>query len=166
MSTTTAPKIFHTAIDLPVNVRTTVVELLNSTLADLNDLKSQTKYAHWNVKGPSFYSLHLLFDQLASGFDEQIDTIAERVASLGGVAHGTVRQAAKSSSLDEFPEDIGSDLEFARVLAQRFAVAASSVRSNIDRTSELGDQGTSDIYTTLSRELDKNNWFLEAHSRK
>jgi len=83
MSTTTAPKIFHTAIDLPVNVRTTVIELLNGTLADLNDLKSQTKYAHWNVKGPSFYSLHLLFDQLASGFDEQIDTVAERIAKTG-----------------------------------------------------------------------------------
>src|SRR3954452_18688731 len=99
MSTTAVPQTFHSGIDLPLNVRTTVTELLNGTLADLNDLKSQTKYAHWNVKGPSFYSLHLLFDQLASGFDEHIDTIAERIASLGGVAHGTVRQAAKSSSL-------------------------------------------------------------------
>lgn len=166
MSTSAAPRTFHSGIDLPVNVRNTVVELLNASLADLNDLKSQTKYAHWNVKGPSFYSLHLLFDQLAAGFDEQIDTIAERIAALGGVAHGTVRQAAKNSSLQEFPEDIGSDLEFARVLAQRFASAASSVRANIDRTSELGDQGTSDLYTALSRELDKNTWFLEAHSRK
>jgi starvation-inducible DNA-binding protein len=166
MSTTTAPKIFHTGIDLSVNVRTTVVEILNKTLADLNDLKSQTKHAHWNVRGPSFYSLHLLFDQLASGFDEHIDTIAERIAALGGVPHGTVRQAARESSIEEFPEDINSDLEFARVLAQRFASASSSVRSNIDRTSELGDQGTADIYTTLSRELDKNTWFLEAHSRK
>jgi starvation-inducible DNA-binding protein len=103
MSTTATPKTFHSGIDLSVTVRNTVVELLNASLADLNDLKSQTKYAHWNVKGPSFYSLHLLFDQLAGGFDEQIDTIAERIAALGGVAHGTVRQAAKNSSLQEFP---------------------------------------------------------------
>ena len=166
MSSTAAPKVFHTGIDLPVNVRTTVIEILNGSLADLNDLKSQTKYAHWNVKGPSFYSLHLLFDQLAAGFDEQIDTIAERIAALGGVAHGTVRQAAEHSSIEEFPENINSDLEFARVLAQRFASAASTVRSNIDRTSQLGDQGTADLYTSLSRDLDKNTWFLEAHSRK
>jgi starvation-inducible DNA-binding protein len=165
MSTTVA-KLFHTGIDLPANVRSTVIELLNASLADLNDLKSQTKYAHWNVKGSNFYSLHLLFDQLASGFDEHIDTIAERIAALGGVAHGTVRQAAKNSSLEEFPENIGSDLEFARVLAQRFASASSSIRTKIDRTSDLGDQGTSDLYTTISRELDKNTWFLEAHSRK
>ena len=166
MSTTTAPHTFHTGIDLPANVRTTVISLLNASLADLADLKSQTKYAHWNVKGPSFYSLHLLFDQLASGFDEQIDTVAERIAALGGVAHGTIRQAAQHSSLEEFPENIGSDLEFARVLAQRFASAAASIRANIDRTAELGDQGTSDLYTSISRELDKNTWFLEAHSRK
>ena len=166
MSTSAPTKTFHTGIDLPVNVRTTVIELLNASLADLNDLKSQTKYAHWNVKGPSFYSLHLLFDQLAAGFDEQIDTVAERIAALGGVAHGTIRQAAANSSLDEFPENIGSDLEFARVLAQRFASTAASVRANIDRTGELGDQGTADLYTALSRELDKNTWFLEAHSRK
>ena len=166
MSTTTATKLFHTAIDLPADVRTTVIGLLNATLADLNDLKSQTKYAHWNVKGPNFYSLHLLFDQLAAGFDTQIDDIAERIAALGGVAHGTVRQAAKYSSIDEFPEDISSDLEFARVLAQRFASAASTVRTNIDRAGELGDQGTADLYTAISRDLDKSAWFLEAHSRK
>lgn len=166
MSTPTASKLFHTSIDLPANVRTTVVELLNATLADLNDLKSQTKYAHWNVKGPNFYSLHLLFDQLAGGFDAQIDDVAERIAALGGVAHGTIRQAAQNSSLDEFPEGIGSDLEFARVLAQRFASAASTVRANIDRAGELGDQGTADLYTAISRDLDKSAWFLEAHSRK
>jgi starvation-inducible DNA-binding protein len=166
MSTSVAPKLFHTGIDLPANVRTTVITLLNATLADLNDLKSQTKYAHWNVKGSNFYSLHLLFDQLASGFDTHIDDVAERISALGGVAHGTVRQAATNSSIDEFPEDIGSDLEFARVLAQRFASVAATVRSNIDRAAELGDQGTSDLYTGISRELDKDTWFLEAHSRK
>ncbi len=89
MATIAPPKIHDTAIDIAENVRATLVDLLNATLADLSDLKSQTKYAHWNVKGPNFFSLHKLFDELAGGFDAQIDDVAERITTLGGTAAGT-----------------------------------------------------------------------------
>src|SRR6266481_9330048 len=81
--------------------RQAIVALLNARLADSTDLRSQVKWAHWNVKGLHFIQLHQLFDSLASHLEEQTDTIAERITTLGGVANGTVREAAAKSGLKE-----------------------------------------------------------------
>src|SRR4051812_43422420 len=101
MSTTTAPKktdttTFPTRNSLPAETRAKSVSLLNQHLADLFDLMSQTKFAHWNVKGSDFYQLHKLFDELAEVVEGHVDEVAERVTALGGVATGTARQAAAS----------------------------------------------------------------------
>src|SRR5512135_1140575 len=93
----------ETRIDIPAKTREQVITMLNQQLADTFDLYSQTKQAHWNVKGPEFFQLHKLFDKLAEGVLEAIDTIAERVTALGGVAMGTAHMAAQSSRLPEFP---------------------------------------------------------------
>src|SRR5205823_4732790 len=77
---------FDTRNDLPANTRTKVIELLNARLADTIDLGTQSKHAHWNVKGPSFIALHELFDKVAENIEEHIDTLAERVTALGGAA--------------------------------------------------------------------------------
>jgi starvation-inducible DNA-binding protein len=154
----------HTAIDLPAAARASLVTLLNQQLANLADLHSQTKQAHWNVRGEDFYQLHKLFDDLAEPFDEFIDTVAERAVTLGGLALGTVRSAAAASELPEFPLEPGG-LEYAKELAQRFAKAANSVREAIDTADDLGDKDTADIFTEISRELDKSVYFLEAHFR-
>ena len=153
-----------TAINLPDSARSQLVTLLNQQLANLADLHSQTKQAHWNVRGEEFYQLHKLFDDLAEPFDEFIDTVAERAVTLGGLALGTVRSAAAASELKEFPLQPGG-MEYAKELAQRFAKAANSVRDAIDTADDLGDKDTSDIFTQISRELDKSVYFLEAHFR-
>ena len=80
---------------LSESVRTEMVELLNARLADAIDLRQQVKVAHWNVKGPNFIALHKLFDDIVEDVDEYVDVLAERVVQLGGLADGTVRQAAK-----------------------------------------------------------------------
>ena len=85
---------FDTRNDLPAGTRTKVIELLNARLADAIDLGTQTKHAHWNVKGPNFIALHELFDKLAENVEEHIDTLAERVTALGGTAHGTIAAVA------------------------------------------------------------------------
>ncbi len=166
MATTEQTRLHETGIDLPEHARATLVALLNTTLADLSDLKSQAKQAHWNVRGANFFQLHELFDKLAEELDPQIDDVAERIATLGGTAFGTVRAAAANSTIDEFPESLDSDLEFARVLAQRYAAVGSNLRAGIDRADELGDKDTADLYTGISRSVDKNTWFLDAHFRK
>lgn len=76
--------VYSTRIDIPVEMRSQVNILLNQSLATAIDLKTQIKYAHWNVKGKDFYQLHLLFDEIASEVEEFIDLIAERIATLGG----------------------------------------------------------------------------------
>jgi starvation-inducible DNA-binding protein len=131
-------------------------------LAELLDLASQVKFAHWNVRGLQFYSLHQLFDAFASTLNEQIDTVAERIVTLGGVAYGTVRQAATESSLPEFPSQSGEALVVITALAERTAQVGKAVRGLID-VSSAQDADTADILTGVLRDLDKNLWFLEAH---
>src|SRR5260370_41843776 len=99
---TVAP-MFKTRIELPEKDRHALIGLLNQRLADTADLYSQNKQAHWNVKGPNFFQLHELFDQLASDVFPFIDMIAERVTALGGLATGTVRMSASNSALPESP---------------------------------------------------------------
>jgi starvation-inducible DNA-binding protein len=75
-----------------------LTDLLNARLADAVDLKTQAKQAHWNVKGPQFHQLHLLSDEVSAHADEATDMLAERVTARGGVALGTGRVVAASST--------------------------------------------------------------------
>ena len=113
---------FDTRNDLPANVRVEVTELLNARLADAIDLGAQSKYAHWNVKGPNFIALHELFDQVAESIEDQIDTIAERISALGGRAHGTIASVARRSTLKPYPEDIAEGLAHVDALSAALAV--------------------------------------------
>ena len=94
---------FKTKNDIPETTRVKVIELLNARLADCIDLQTQTKQAHWNVKGPTFIALHELFDKINEEVEDYVDDIAERAVQLGGVAEGTARLVAKRSSLAEYP---------------------------------------------------------------
>lgn len=156
-------KTFKTSIDLAAKTRTAVVALLNQQLADTSDLYTQTKQAHWNVKGPQFIALHELFDELAGELLDHVDTIAERITALGGYAMGTARMAAASSRLPEYPTDVFGGMETVGVLVERYAALAKSTRAAIDAADEASDADTADLFTGTSRFLDKSLWFLEAH---
>ena len=127
----TGKTLFATRIDLPAVARKRVVELLNATLASLVDLYSQTKFAHWNVKGPNFIAVHKLFDELAELVEDQIDEVAERATALGGVAFGTIRQASKATAIEEFPTDDFQSLNVIGALADRFGVVSNWCRKAI-----------------------------------
>jgi starvation-inducible DNA-binding protein len=154
---------FKTSVDLPAGTRSKVNTLLNQNLADAFDLMSQTKQAHWNVKGNDFWQLHKLFDELAAEVGEWVDMIAERVTALGGDATGTVRMAAAASQLPEFPTTITTGAEYLRALADRLAAYANAAREGIDQTDQMGDANTADMLTEISRCADKYLYFLEAH---
>ena len=154
---------YKTKIDLSDKVRRNVVVILNDRLAEAIDLQSQVKQAHWNVKGPNFIALHELFDKISDVVLDQIDEIAERVTSLGGTAEGTVAVAARRSKLKNYPLSITAGRDHLLYLSTQFAAFGKAVRSNIDDTEELGDKDTADLFTGISRELDKYLWFLEAH---
>lgn len=156
-------RLHPTRIDLPEKSREQLCDILNETLACALDLKTQAKQAHWNVKGVHFYQLHLLFDELSGELEEFSDLFAERITSLGGTAFGTIRMAARTSILPDFPTDLEEGMDFVTTLADRYALFGEHLRENIDITDHLGDKDTSDIYTEVSREIDKRLWFLEAH---
>jgi starvation-inducible DNA-binding protein len=156
-------ELHKTKNDLPAESRNKVIDLLNARLADATDLKSQAKQAHWNVKGIHFFQLHELFDQVATAAEAHTDLIAERVTALGGTALGTVRIAAKNSSLSEYPLEITDGTAHVDALSTALADFGKNVRQNIDEATELGDADTADLFTEVSREIDKLLWFVEAH---
>lgn len=164
MATTNAKVLtFDTRIDIASDARKELIDLLNQQLADSSDLFTQTKQAHWNVKGMDFMQLHLLFDDLAKIARNHSDTIAERVGALGGLALGTARLAAANSTLPEYPTDVVEGKAVTTLMAERWAAYAASTRAAIRRSGELDDPTTEDLFTELSREIDESLYFLESH---
>jgi starvation-inducible DNA-binding protein len=166
MTTKTTSRTFNTSVKLSESTRQQIIDILNARLADTVDLKTQAKQAHWNVKGPEFFQLHELFDSIAGHLDDQADLIAERVTALGGTALGTARIAAATSAIPEYDLDAVGGLDHVVALSERLAKAANQFRADIDRADDLDDKGTSDLFTQITREADKDLWFLEAHLQK
>src|SRR6516164_1505148 len=154
---------FKTKNDIPEATRAKVVELLNARLADCIDLQTQTKQAHWNVEGPNFIAVHELFDKVNEDVEDYVDDIAERAVQLGGVAEGTARVAAKRSSLAEYPAKAVDGHSHVEALSSALAAFGTTARKAIDQANDLGDLDTADLFTEVSRGIDKWPWFVEAH---
>ncbi len=162
-STTT--KMYETENDISVKRRVELNALMNQRLADAVDLQLQMKQAHWNVKGPSFIGLHELFDKIDEDVEEYVDLIAERIVQLGGVAEGTVRMSASRSRLEEYPLNIAEGMAHVAAVSKALSTFGAEARKTIDEADELGDADTSDMFTEISRGVDKWLWFVEAHSQ-
>ncbi len=154
---------FPTKNDLPEGTRAKIFELLNARLADAVDLQTQMKQAHWNVKGPNFFQLHELFDKINEDVEEYVDEIAERAVQLGGAVLGTARAAAKRSTLAEYPQNAVSGREHVEAVSTALAAFGKQVRAAIDVAAKLDDADTADIFTEISRGVDKWLWFVESH---
>ena len=152
-----------TKIDLPEATRVRAIEILAPRLADAIDVKLQAKQAHWNVKGPSFIALHELFDEVAGEADDWADELAERIAALGGFAEGTLQAVGRRTSLAPYSLTISEGAQHLAALSSALAHFGREIRASIDHATKLGDAGTADLFTQLSREVDKQLWFLEAH---
>jgi starvation-inducible DNA-binding protein len=149
--------------DLPKPTRQKMIDLLNARLADAIDLYAQVKQAHWNVKGMQFYQLHLLFDKVAEAVEDGVDELAERAVELGGVADGTLQSVVKRTTLAPYPVTIKTGRDHVDRLARALAAYGKNVRAAIQTAAAAGDVDTSDLFTEISREADKQLWFVEAH---
>ena len=158
-------KLTHTRNSLPEKTRLKMTALLQERLADSIDLMMQAKQAHWNVKGPNFIALHELFDKVYADTGKYTDELAERIVQLGGRAAGTIRVAAAQSSLPEYPLEITSGRKHVAELAHALAFHGELVRQAIEHATKLGDADTADIFTGISRGLDADLWFVEAHEQ-
>jgi starvation-inducible DNA-binding protein len=163
----TAPeaKMYETENDIAESRRSALIGLMNQRLADAVDLQTQMKQAHWNVKGPHFIGLHELFDQIDEAVESYVDLIAERIVQLGGIAEGTARSAAARSRLEEYPLNIADGHAHVEAVAKALSTFGQEARNTIDEADGLGDADTADIFTEVSRGIDKWLWFVEAHSQ-
>ena len=158
-------KLSNTQNDLPKRSRQEAVDLLNQQLADAIDLAYQAKQAHWNVKGPSFIALHELFDEVVEEIEEYVDELAERAVELGGTARGPVRVSAANSRLLEYPLEISSGRAHVKALSASLARFGKTARAAIDTAAGFGDADTADLFTEVSRGVDKLLWKVEAHGQ-
>ena len=149
--------------DLPLETRTAVAKVLNERLADLVDLQLQLKQAHWNVKGANFIAIHELFDDLVEEIEEHVDNVAERIVALGGTAEGTVAALSGRSKLPPYPLAISSERDHVGAISTALATAGKGMRAAIEAADRLGDAGSADLFTGISRDLDKKLWFVESH---
>ena len=151
-------------IGLDESVRAKSAELVNEILADTTILYALYKKHHWNVAGPTFYQLHLLFDKHAEEQAELIDLLAERVQSLGGIAVGDPRHAAELTTIERAPdgaEDVPAQIT--RLLRAHEAIIGK-VREGIETTEESKDWGTNDLLMgDVLRRHELQVWFIAEH---
>jgi len=159
------PTLYETENDIPQPRRAQLTALMNQRLADAVDLQMQMKQAHWNVKGPHFIGLHELFDQIDEAVESYVDLIAERIVQLGGIALGTVREAAARSRLEEYPLAIADGAAHIEAVARALSTFGRQARMTIEETGAFDDADSADIFTEISRGIDKWLWFVEAHSQ-
>lgn len=156
---------YETENDIPQKRRVELNALMNQRLADAVDLQLQMKQAHWNVKGPNFIGLHELFDKVYEGIGEYVDLIAERIVQLGGIAEGTARVAAKRSRLTEYPLELADGAAHVEAVARALSTFGHDARNTINEADDLDDADTADLFTEVSRGIDKWLWLVEAHSQ-
>jgi len=140
------------------------IVLLGTGLVQALDLERHAKQAHWNVRGPNFRALHELFDQVAQQAEDASDLLAERLVALGGTADGRISTVAARSTLPGYPMDASDGRAHVEALSRSIATFGSIARDAIDQAADWGDADTADVFTEVSRDLDKTLWLVEAHA--
>jgi starvation-inducible DNA-binding protein len=151
-------------LDLEEPVRLEMTEQLNLLLADTITLRDLYKKSHWQVAGPTFYQLHLLFDKHFEEQSELVDTIAERIQLLGGISIAMAHDVAETTRIERPPkgrEEV--PVQISRLL-DAHQVIIGHCRELAERSDELGDQGTNDVVVSdVLRTSELQVWFLSEH---
>ena len=155
---------FVLPLELEEPVRLEMTEQLNQLLADTMTLRDLYKKAHWQVSGPTFYQLHLLFDKHFGEQAELVDTIAERIQMLGGVSIAMAPDVAETTQIERPPrgrEEV--PVQLSRLL-DAHQIIIRECRTLARRASEIGDDGTSDLVVSdVLRRNEMQVWFLSEH---
>ncbi|WP_227431115.1 DNA starvation/stationary phase protection protein Dps [Psychrobacter sp. I-STPA6b] len=152
------------ASGLDNDTATKMVELLNANLANVIDLTLDGKQCHWNLQGTGFIGVHKLLDETTDRLREISDTIAERIVILGGQPNGLASRVVKDSILEDYPTDITEVSQHVRELTNRYKKVAETLRKAIEVANEAGDEDTADLFTSASRDIDKDAWFIGANA--
>jgi starvation-inducible DNA-binding protein len=151
-------------IALSQSIASQSVENLNQVLADTITLRDLYKKHHWQVAGPTFYQLHLLFDKHYEEQNELVDTIAERIQSLGGISLAMAADVAETTIIPRPPK--GREEAPAQIsrLLHAHEIVLEEARSMARQAAAAGDDGTNDLFVSdLIRGNEKQVWFLSEH---
>lgn len=144
--------------------RLAVTDELSKLLADEFVLYTKTKNAHWNVEGLDFYDKHTFFETQFEQLDEIIDSIAERIRSLGHTAPANLKTFLDLTNLSESYSVKKDSKSFISEILVDHEIIIKALRENIDRfENDFDDLGTSDFITALMQDHEKMSWFLRAH---
>ncbi|MEM9756489.1 MAG: DNA starvation/stationary phase protection protein Dps [Pseudomonadota bacterium] len=146
------------------DTRAQIIDLLNANLINTISLTLAVKQAHWNLKGKGFIGVHELLDDVADRLRESADTMAERVAILGGHAKGTVEIVADKTTLEAYPLELQDIEKHVSHLKERFMEMGNAIREAAEVAEKAGDEDTADLFTEVSRSVDKDAWFIGANS--
>jgi starvation-inducible DNA-binding protein len=152
------------AIGLPDSVRQESVRHLNQVLADTMSLRDLYKKHHWQVSGPHFYQLHLLFDKHYGEQSELVDTIAERIQLLGGVAVAMAADVAETTRVPRPPKDREDPAVQMERLLEAHEIILKEARASAKQAGEAGDEGTNDMLVSdVVRTNELQVWFVSEH---
>jgi starvation-inducible DNA-binding protein len=151
-------------LDLEEPVRLEMTEQLNQLLADTMTIRDLYKKSHWQVAGPTFYQLHLLFDKHFNEQVEIVDSIAERIQLLGGISIAMAADVAETTRIPRPPrgrEEV--PVQISRLL-DAHQIIIGECREMARRASQLGDDGTNDLVVSdVLRTNELQVWFLSEH---
>ena len=151
-------------LELDEAVRLEMTEQLNLLLADSMTLRDLYKKSHWQVAGPTFYQLHLLFDKHFEEQVEIVDTIAERIQLLGGISIAMAPDVAETTRIERPPrgrEEV--PVQISRLL-DAHQIILGHCRELAERSDEVGDAGTNDmVVSDVLRTNELQVWFLSEH---
>ncbi len=150
-------------IGLTEEQRHGVIDLLNVDLSDLYLLLIKTKKYHWDVVGPQFRTLHMLWEEHYEALTISIDAVAERIRALGGYPLGTAAGFIQNGSIKEHPQDLPSANEMVTRLVSDHEQIIRNLREHIDQCGEsFHDEGTADFLTGLMEQHEEMAWMLRS----
>ena len=151
-------------LDLEEPVRVQITNQLNQLLADTMTLRDLSKKCHWQVAGPTFYQLHLLFDKHYGEQNELVDAIAERIQLLGGVSIAMAADVAETTQIERPPRGREQVIVQLSRLIDAHQIIIQQCRPLAARAAELGDDGTNDLVVSdVIRTNELQIWFLSEH---
>jgi starvation-inducible DNA-binding protein len=150
-------------IGLKPNERKAIADALSKVLADTYILYLKTHGYHWNVTGPHFAALHVLFEGQYTELHDAADLIAERIRALGEYAPGNYRTYAKLTSIQESGDNVPPAMEMVRDLAEGNEILSKTCRDAFKVAEEADDQGTMDLLIQRMQASEKAAWMLRSH---
>jgi starvation-inducible DNA-binding protein len=151
-------------LDLPLEVRETAVRRLNQSLADTMTLRDLYKKSHWQVSGPTFYQLHLLFDKHYKEQSELVDGIAERIQMMGGVSLAMAHDVVETTAIPRAPRGREAVPAVISRLLEAHGIVLRYARESARILADAGDDGTNDLLVSdVVRTNEMQIWFLAEH---